>query len=91
MITPPLPPPSVQLTPYNNGRNGNDRPTPHHQEFQTTRQPSNQLPMFHYGDHTDESHYHHHSRSPYQPQQRDFDPVINRHQQSKHRLLVSIK
>jgi len=98
---PPPPPPSSQLSSYNNGRNTNDRRsaslTPHHQDLQMDRQTPNQLSMFHYGDHTDETHHHHHHHHHHsrntqqQQQQRDFDPSINRHHQSKQRMLVEIK
>ena len=82
-------PPSSQLSSHdtNHGRNHNDRRSaslnPYHRDVARDRQGSNQLSMFHYGDHSDELH-HQHPRTITQPQ-RDFDPLINRHYQSKHR------
>lgn len=85
---PPPPPSSSQLSTYNNGRsNHNDRRsvslTPRHHDIPIEKQSSNQLTMFHYGDHTDEPR-HHQSRT--NQQHRDSDPSVNRHHhRSKHR------
>jgi hypothetical protein len=105
MITPPLPPPPPppvsQLSSYNNGRNNNDRrsasSTSHYQDLQRDKQAPKELTMFHYGDHTDEPpthhhhHHHHHQHTRSTQQQRDFDPSINRHHQSKHRTKSPIR
>ena len=92
MMTSP-PPSSSQLPSYNNGRNSNDHRsaslTPHQHDLQIHRQAPNTLSMFHYGDPTDESHHYQqqqqqqYSRST--QQQRDFEPAMNRQQQSKQR------
>jgi hypothetical protein len=87
-------PPPPQLSTTNNGRNTNDRRsaslTSHHQDLQMDRQAPNQLTMFHYGDHTDASHHHHHHHSRNTQPQREFDPSMDRHHQSKHRVLALV-
>lgn len=81
-------PPSSQDT--NHGRTNTDRRSaslnPYHRDVVRDRQGSNHLSMFHYGDHSDELHHQQHPRPTIITQvQRDVDPSIHRHYQSKHR------